>query len=347
MKTYAFPGIIEPEILEIGAEQIPYMRTTEFSEINKNSEKLLLEMIGAPAGSRTIIYTGSGTGAMDAVVSGYVSTKKKAFIIDGGSFGHRWGELCRYYTLPHEVFSVEFGKDIDYESMEKALDRSGADVFLCQHHETSSGALYDLERIGKICRERGVVLIADVISSFLAEPLSMQKFHIDIAITSSQKGLNIPPGLSILFLSPEIVGHRFAARSYYFDFANNLGNLSRGQTPFSPATTIYLQLNRRLQQLTEEGIEHHIARTADRSAYFKALCKEHGWPIPAEHPSAAITGFRVRRNGDRICRALIEEKQIYIMPSAHPGFFRVSHMGVQSREELLELSRYIQEIEAR
>lgn len=347
MKTYAFPGIIDPEILEIGAEQILYMRTSEFSEINKDSEKLLLKMIDAPFGSRTIIYTGSGTGAMDAVVSGYVSTKRKAFIIDGGSFGHRWVELCRYYNIPHEAFPVEFGKDIDYDRMEAALDRSEADVFLCQHHETSSGALYDLERIGQICQKKSVVLVADVISTFLAEPLSMQKCHIQIGITSSQKGLNIPPGLSIVFLSPEIANHRFAPKSYYFDFENNLKNLSRGQTPFSPATTIYLQLNRRLHRLDEKGVEKNIAEIADRSAYFKGLCRENGWTIPAERPSAAITGFCVNRNADRICRALIEEKQIYIMPSAHAGFFRVSHMGVQNREELLELSRYIQEIETR
>lgn len=68
MKTYAFPGIIEDRILEIGARQIPYMRTPEFSAVNKDSERLLLDMAGCREG-RVIIYTGSGTGAMDAVVT--------------------------------------------------------------------------------------------------------------------------------------------------------------------------------------------------------------------------------------------------------------------------------------
>lgn len=75
MKSYVFPGNIEESILSIGAEQIPYMRTSEFSQVNLESERILLDLIGCKDG-RTIIYTGSGTGAMDAVVSNYVTTQK-------------------------------------------------------------------------------------------------------------------------------------------------------------------------------------------------------------------------------------------------------------------------------
>lgn len=120
MKTYAFPGIINQEILDIGSEQIPYMRTSEFSDINKESEKLLLELIGCTNG-RTIIYTGSGTGAMAAVIENYVATKQKAFVIDGGTFGHRWSELCDYYNCNHVDMKLEFGCDIDYNLMEQMM----------------------------------------------------------------------------------------------------------------------------------------------------------------------------------------------------------------------------------
>ena len=120
MKTYAFPGIIDPEILKIGAEQIPYMRTTEFGDLNKESEKLLLKFIGCQGG-RTIIYTGSGTGAMSAVVENYVSTKKKALVIDGGSFGHRWSQLCDYYGCEHIDMKLQFGCDVDYDKLDNII----------------------------------------------------------------------------------------------------------------------------------------------------------------------------------------------------------------------------------
>lgn len=105
MKSYVFPGNIEDSILQIGGKPFPYMRTAQFSEVVKDCEQMLLQLIHCPGG-RVIFYTASGTGAMDAVVSNYVSTFKKAFVIAGGSFGYRWKSLCDYYNCPNEIFEV-------------------------------------------------------------------------------------------------------------------------------------------------------------------------------------------------------------------------------------------------
>lgn len=84
MKSYVFPGNIEDSILQIGGKPFPYMRTAQFSEFVKDSERMLLHLINCPEG-RVIFYTASGTGAMDAVVANYVSQCEKAFILVGGS----------------------------------------------------------------------------------------------------------------------------------------------------------------------------------------------------------------------------------------------------------------------
>lgn len=347
MKTYAFPGIIENEILSIGAQQVPYMRTQEFSEINKDSEKILLELIDCPEG-KTIIYTGSGTGAMDAIVSCYVATKKKAFIIDGGSFGHRWVQLCEYYGCSHYVMKLDRGHDIDYNLLDKQLEEEKPDVFLVQHHETSTGQLYDLPKIGKLCKKHNISLVVDVISSFLIEDISMKKMGIDICITSSQKGLNIPPGLSIIFLSKDLINYPFGHNNYYFDFQENLNNLHRGQTSYSPATLIYLQLNARLHQLKKEGVENHKAKVRECAKFFRQLCQKYGWEICAQSPSCAITGFQVNGlNKGNVFRALIDNYNTFVMPGGIEGFLRVSHMGIQSKEDLEELALQIHEIEKR
>ena len=153
------------QIMKIGSQPFIYMRTDAFSEVNKESERLLLELIHC-RGGRTVIYTGSGTGAMAAVVENYVTTKQKAFVIDGGSFGHRWYQMCQYYGIAAVDYRVPFACDIDYDDLESQIARERPDVFLCQHHETSTGQLYDLACISRICHKYGVSMVVDVISTW-------------------------------------------------------------------------------------------------------------------------------------------------------------------------------------
>jgi len=345
MKSYVFPGNIEDEILQIAAQQIPYMRTAEFSGIVKESEKMLLELIKCPNG-RVIFYTASGTGAMEAVVTNFVMLRKKSFIVSGGSFGRRWKELCDYYACPNDFFEVPFARDIDYNKLEAAIVKYQPDVFLCQHHETSTGQLFDLARISAICHRHDIYLIVDVISSFLADPLDMTALGIDMCITSSQKGLNIPPGLSLIVLAERMLKESFAHKGYYFDFIENLKNLERGQTPYSPATTLFLQLHARLEKDVLLGAGMITDSVREKASYFRHLCNKNGWECPAEVPSNCITGFFVHRNGDILFTELLKQN-IYIMPGGTPHYFRVSHLGVQTKEDLDELATRIKEIENR
>lgn len=346
MQSFVFPGNIDKSISEIGSAPFMYMRTKEFSGITEESLDILLDLVHCSEG-RAIIYTGSGTGAMSAVVENYCTTKNKAFVINGGSFGGRWASLCEYYGVAYYDYAVGFAKDINYSDLEEKIAQERPDVLLCQHHETSTGQLFNLEIISNICRKYRISLVVDAISSFLAEPLSMEVYNIDICITSSQKGLNIPPGLSIVFFSKELDDYHFNHRGFYWDFDENLKNLERGQTPFSPATVLFLQLNARLKQLQAEGGEDENIRIVHhRAAYFRELCRKYGWTVPAETPSYAITGFQTRDNEQRVIFSkLIEKYDTYIMPSGKPGFYRVSHMGLQTDAELSDLAAHIHEIE--
>lgn len=343
MESFVFPGNIEPEISLIGSQPIPYMRTEAFSAIVKSSEQMLLHLIGCPNG-KVIFYTASGTGAMDAVVANYVSRYKRIFIISGGSFGDRWRNICDYYNLPSTLYKIPFAKDINYENLEKEVALKRPEVFLCQHHETSTGQLFDLEKISAICKKYNTSLVVDVISSFLADPLNMVEHGIDICITSSQKGLNIAPGLSFVILSDKLSSVTFNANGYYFDFKENLKNLQRGQTPYSPATTLFLQLHERLKRDVECGVDAIISTVRKRALYFRNLCKKYDWEVPAESPSNCITGFYVNGNGDILFEKMME-KGIYIMPGGTPGYFRVSHLGIQDEKSLSTLAETIHQVE--
>lgn len=341
-RSYAFPGEIEPEVLAAGSGQVPYMRTAEFSALVKSLEQRLLTMIGC-RGGRMIPLTGSGTGAMDAVVTGFVkSLPGSALVVDGGSFGHRWAELCRYYDVPVTTFPVPFGRDIDYSALEQALDSERPDVLLMQHHETSSGQLFDIPRVGAMCHARGVKFVVDVVSSFLSEPLDMDACGIDVAVTSSQKGLNIYPGLSFIFLSSSLAGHQFAHGSYYFDLEENLRNLTRGQTPWSPATMLFLMLQERLDRLDATGgVQGNIERVAARAERFRMRLAEFGIDMPVEVKANCITGFHLPELPAKTFARDMIEQGYYIMPGGNPTYFRVSHLGADSQEDVDNLANAI------
>ena len=345
MKSYAFPGNINEDILNIGNQQIPYMRTSEFSTIVLELENMLNSFINNPNG-KVIPNTASGTGAMDSIVCNYVTTYKKAMVIDGGSFGHRWHDLCEYYRCEHFIHKVDFAKDINYPKLEEDIIREKPGVILCQQHETSTGQLFNIEKIGNLCKKHNVSLVVDAISSFLADSIDMNKWNIDICISSSQKGLNIPPGLSFIFIAEKLKNFSFNHKSFYFDFQTNLKNLERGQTPYSPATVIFLQAHKRCKQILEAGgVPVLIEQVKNKANYFRQLCLNNNWNIPAETPSNAITGFYINKNESSIFRKLIEEYNIFIMPGSIKNFFRVSHMGEQSKKDLEELAIAIKSIE--
>ena len=336
--TFAFPGLIEKEILDIGAGQIPYMRTDEFSELVLESEQLLLNQIGCNAG-RVIVYTASGTAAMESAVVNYASKFNKILAINGGTFGKRWKELCDYHDIACDEFKVDFGSDINYEQLENCLVKNKHQILLCQHHETSSGQFYNMDHISDICKRNGISLVVDAISSFLSDPFNMSKWDIDLTILSSQKGLNLPPGLSFLVISKKAIEMGFKNKNFYLDIFDNLNNLERGQTPFSPATSLFLQLNYRLKKIQEIGIEKVLDQVNTNAIYFREQCNLHNWTLSAESHSSCITGFYVN-SGRKICDELTKEK-IYVMPSGKKDLLRISHIGLQNKEILNSLIKKI------
>ena len=340
--TFAFPGLIESDILEIAAHQVPYMRTKDFSEIVLESQYLLNRFIENEEG-KVIIYTASGTAAMESAVCNYVSQFGKRLAINGGTFGKRWKDICDYHHLECDQMPANFGEDILYDELEEKIKRKGYEVLMCQHHETSSGQLFNMERISKICKKHNVSLVVDAISSFLTDDFSMKKYDVDVAVVSSQKGLNLPPGLSMVFLSDRAIQKGFRKKNFYLDIVENLSNLKRGQTPYSPATVLFMQLHLRLKKIELEGINAALERVNNNARYFRRICEEMNWKISAVTPSSCITGFYIDR-GRKIFEWLVK-KGIYVMPSGNERLLRISHIGMQGHKELDRLVTEIKNLE--
>ena len=149
------PVMCNEIICKIGGEQIPYFRTPEFSNIMFENEQLILQFSKAPEGSKAIFMTNSSTGSMEAVVMNCFNDSDRVLVIDGGSFGHRFVELCEIHEIPHEVLKLKLGQKLTKERLYE-YDGQGFTGLLVNIDETSTGVLYDSEMIGGFCKKNNI-----------------------------------------------------------------------------------------------------------------------------------------------------------------------------------------------
>lgn len=320
----------------IGGRDVPYFRTAEFSKIMLGIEGMLIELASAPAGSRAILSTSSGTGAMEAVVMGMLDPRQdKALVVDGGSFGHRFRELLTLHGIPHDAIELVHGETLRSDDL-RGYEKSGYTAFLVNLGETSQGVLYDSDLIADYCDREDLFLIVDGISSFLADPFDMEAMGADVLITDAQKALACPPGIAPIVLSPRAVDrvHKNVQPCAYFDLNSLLENQLRGQTPFTPAVGIILQMYERLCQLIKSGgADAEVALRASVAVDFRQRVVESNLPLEMRltSPSNAVTfletkGFSARRLVDDMKKTY----GIWLCPNGGEEAetsFRVGHIG--------------------
>lgn len=327
------------EILAIGKEQVPYFRTSEFSELLLENERLVNTFASAPKHSRTVFLTGSGSLSMEAAVMNTLSKNDKVLVVNGGSFGERFVELCALHEIPFEEIKLSPGKTLR-ESHLLPYESKGFTAFLINMHETSTGVLYDMKLVGDFCQRNHLFFIADCISSFLSDPFDMEALHVDIMMTGSQKALACPPGISLLTLSPRALERlqNQKCKCQYLDLKLALENGSRGQTPWTPAVGILRQIHSRLKSIEQNGgALSEVERTKKRALYFRTKLSQGNFPfeISSESLSNAVTPLHpTNASAYEIFLLLKDHFGIWICPNGgelKDEIFRVGHIG-----ELLE-----------
>ena len=195
-----------------------------------------------------------------------------------------------------------------------------------------------------------MVFVVDAISAFLADDINMDKYGIDAIILSSQKALALAPGLSIVALSERMIGRVDVTESHslYFDFKDYLKNGERGQTPFTPAVRVIIELEDMVKRIEEKGIENIIKETNEIALYFRKRIKEIGLDYPSYPLSNAVTPVIFpEENADIVYRELIDKYGFTVNPSGGENakkMFRVAHVGNHSIEDTEELVLAIEEI---
>ena len=336
MKNFTVGPVMSSEgVLAIGAEQVPYFRTAEFSELMLENEKLVKKFANASEDSRVVFLTCSGSGGMEAAIINTLTKEDKALVINGGSFGERFVELLTLHEIPFTEIKMEKGKSLTPKHLE-AYEGKGYTTFLFQKHETSTGVHYDAKLISNFCKRNGCFMIVDTISTFLADPFDMADLDAGVMITGSQKALACPPGIAVMVLAPSALRRieKTKCCCQYLDLELALKNQDRGQTPWTPAVGVLRQINVRLKEIDAAGgADSEIERTAKLASYFRNKIKEHNLPfeIISESLSNAVTPLHpTTQSANEIFLKIKDEYGMWICPNGgdmKDKVFRVGHIG--------------------
>ena len=353
------PVQMDEEIRRIGAEEIPYFRTPEFSALMKENEGLMNRFMKAGEGARTVFLTGSGTAAMEAAVINLFTKQDRLLVVNGGSFGARFVRICQIHGIPYDEIRLEAGKKLTKEHLENKAER-GYTGFLVNVHETSTGVHYDMELISRFCRENRIWLVVDAISSFLADEFLMEKWGVDLVLTGSQKALALPPGIAAIVMNERTVRRveESQVESLYFNLKDYLKDGERGQTPFTPAVGILIQMNRRLKRIEEKGLVEEQERIKELAEDFRQKIKGLPFKIVSEALSSAETPLAPTgklQGGNpvsayRIFEILKDEYGIFVCPNGGElaeKVFRVGHIGHLTKEDNQKLVDALKDMQDR
>jgi len=288
------------------ARDMIHHRKKAFTAIMREVQQKLQKLFGTA--QPVLPLSASGTGAMTAAVHGLFTPGEKILVVEAGKFGQRWRDIAITRGLETVSLEVPWGQAVNAEQIEAALSADARiKGVLLQLSETSTGVLHPVQEIGRITRERDVLLVVDGISGVGLSPCPMDDWGLDCLLTGSQKGLMLPPGLSLLALSARAWNKATQTPSgcFYFNLPKERANLEKGQTLFTSPVNLLMGLNESLDMLLENGLEAVYAKqwalTMLTRAGLTALGLElfapdhFAWGITSVHLPDGVDGVEVLR----------------------------------------------------
>ena len=311
---------------------------------------------------KVAMYICNGHGAWEAALANTVAPGEKVLVPACGRFGHGWAEMAA--GLGAEVELIDFGKsapwDMDRIAAALEADRGHAiKAVLAVHVDTSSSVRNDVAALRALLDDLGhpALLMADCIASMGCDRFEMDAWGVDVAITGSQKGLMVPPGMAFVFFNDRAAAVRAAMGrvSRYWDWEPRANPQEYYQHFGGTAPTHHLYgLRAALDLIHGEGIEHVWARHARLAQAIWAAVEVWGSAGPLAlnvadpaHRSHAVTALRIGAPHGTRLRDWVDTHLgltlgigLGMAPPGDPawhGFFRLGHMGHVSGHMILGL----------
>jgi aspartate aminotransferase-like enzyme len=294
-----------------------------------------------------IVFASSGTGAMEGAVSNLLSPGDRVLIGTAGKFGERWVALAKAYGIESVVVEVPYGQTVPIGEMKKHLESSGPfrAVFI-QATESSTGVRNDVEALGKLVSSvPECCFVVDAITGLGTTDLRPDEWGIDIMIGGSQKATMIPPGLAFASISEKAVKAMETSKlpRYYFDYAKERKSLSKGESSYTPATSLVVCLHSALEYIKKLGRENLIGNAAllaeaTREASIAMGLTNFAASMPANavtaiNAPAGIESTKVVKDMKSRFGAILTDGQ----GSMKGQMFRIAHLGYYDFLDLLSV----------
>ncbi|MDR5587558.1 pyridoxal-phosphate-dependent aminotransferase family protein [Clostridium aquiflavi] len=352
-KKLFIPGPVEvrEDVLEKMATPMIGHRSKDASILQRRISDNLRKLFYT--NSEILLSTTSGSGLMEGAIR--CCTAKRAAVFSVGAFGKRWYDMAVNNNVPADLFSVEMGQAIDLAEVEKALSTGKYDLIAVTHNETSTGVMNPVDKIGDIVKKYpDVVLIVDTVSSAAGTKIEVDKWGIDVCITSSQKALGLPPGLSVCTFSQKAKerAEKVPSRGYYLDLLKLYQYIQKKdyQYPSTPSLSHMFALDYQLDNiLNKEGLENRFARHLEMAKIVRAWAKKYFDIFPDKnHLSNTLTTIKNTR-GINVADLNKElGKRGFQISNGYGDLkektFRIAHMADCSVEDVKELLKNIEEI---
>jgi len=274
-------------------------RTADFKALFQRVLADMKEFIGTQ--NDVLVLACSGTGVMEAAVSNLTSPDDTVLVLTAGKFGERWTGLAKAFGCNAEVVSAPYGETFSLDEIRARLTPDVRAVFV-QATESSTGVRHDIEGIAKIVRDHSdeTLLVVDAITGLGTTHLDVDGWGVDVIIGGSQKALMMPPGLAYCAVSERAWKsmEKTTSPRYYFDLRKERKSAAKGETAYTPATSLFAALGAALDFVRAMG-KGNLAQGREALVNNAELCAEMtragvqalGLKLYASSPAAALTAI--------------------------------------------------------
>ena len=331
----AGPTPVPEQVALAMAHPIIFHRSVAFTELLK---EVLdgLRWVCQTQQTAVLLTATSGSGAMEAAVTNFVSPGDKAICIRGGRFGERWANLCSAFGVRAVNLDVPWGQAIDPAVVETALrEHPDAKAVFCTASESSTGVAHPVQAIARLCAGKEALCIVDAISAIGAFDVPQDSWGLDVVVGASQKALMNPPGVGFFTLSERAVARAQVTTGprFYLDVRKLMKSQEKLETTWTPPVSLLVGMREALRMMRQEGLAPIFARHLQLAEATRQACTAIGCPpFAAASPSPSVTAVKVPDgiDGSAVVQRMRSRWGVTISGGQEHlkgKIFRIAHMG--------------------